>query len=151
MINKLTDYAHSKGIDIVDADMPTDKVKGLYADDLIIISKDLTESEYTEILAEEVGHYETSHGNLLDPNDVNAEKQELRARQWAYERLVPLEKIIAAYEAHVSGQEELAAFLNVSEPFLEAAIARYHEKHGTYVRLQSYIIYFEPLGVMKIL
>jgi hypothetical protein len=151
MVNKLTDYAHSKGIDIVDAEMPTDKVKGLYADDLIIISKDLSENEYAEVLAEEVGHYETSYGNLLDPNDVNAVKQELRARQWAYEQLVPLERIIDAYQAHVSGREELAAFLDVSEPFLEAAITRYREKFGAYVRVQSYIIYFEPLGVMKIL
>ena len=79
MLNILTNYAHDRGIDIVDMELPVKKLLGLFADDLIFIKPGLLESEYTCMLAEELGHYETSYGNLLNQKDVRKQKQELKA------------------------------------------------------------------------
>lgn len=149
MIEKLTQHAIDNGIDIIDADMPCKKLKGLYSDDLILISKGLSEADYTCVLAEELGHYETSHGHILDQRSIANIKQEKRALDWAYDTLVPLEKLVDASIKRVRGRHDLADYLGVTESFLDAAIARYIEKYGTYKQLGNYIVYFSPLGVLE--
>lgn len=126
------------------------KSKGLIKNKKIGIRKDIpTLTEKACILAEELGHYYTSHGNILDLTKTENRKQEKRARNWAYERLVPLSALIAAYEAGIKNRYELAEFLNVIEEFLEEAILHYKEKYGLYKVHGEYIIYFEPLGIFK--
>ncbi len=108
-----------------------------------------TSTEKACILAEELGHYHTSVGNILDQNKTENVKQEKRARNWAYEKLVPLDGIISAYEAGVRNRYELALYLDVIEVFLEEAIKHYKEKFGVYHVIGNYIIYFDPVGVFK--
>jgi hypothetical protein len=43
-----------------------------------------------------------------------------------------------------------AGFLGVTEEFLRAAITDYKSQYGLFVTSNEHIIYFEPLGVMKI-
>lgn len=50
--------------------------EGLYCDDVIWINKALTEQRKACILAEELGHYETSVGDILDTNELKNAKQE---------------------------------------------------------------------------
>lgn len=56
------------------------KNKGLYSDDCVWINKCLSEREKACILAEEIGHYHTSSGDILDQNDIRNVKQERAAR-----------------------------------------------------------------------
>lgn len=151
MIDDLTKYSHERGVKIVDADLPTDKLKGLYCDHLIIMQKGLSRIEYGEVLAEELGHYETSFGNILDQDEQANIKQEERAKFWANSKLISPYRIIEAFHARISGSHELAEFLDVSVEFLDETIQRYKAKYGQYIKVDAYIIYFEPLGVMKIL
>lgn len=124
--------------------------KGRIKGKKIAIKKDIsTVSEKACVLAEELGHYFTSHGDIFDQTKIINIKQEKRARNWAYEKLVPLHKLIRAYEAGVSNRFELALYLDVIEEFLECAIEHYREKYGLYCIKGNYIIYFEPLGVYK--
>lgn len=122
------------------------KNKGLYSDNVIWINKDIpTQVEKACILAEELGHYHTSTGNILDQTNVSNRKQELRARQWGYELMIPLSRIVEAWKARVRGRYELAEWLGVTEEFLQAAIDRYRERYGLMTILEDrYIIYFEP-------
>jgi hypothetical protein len=123
----------------------------LYADQIIWINRHIpTRVEKACILAEELGHYHTSAGIIIDQTDIRSRKQELRARTWAYERLVPLSKIVQAHNAHVTNRHDLAEYLGVTEEFLQAAIDRYREKYGTYTIIDNHIIYFDPLGVAEI-
>lgn len=56
------------------------KNKGLYADNIIWINKYLpTSVEKACILAEELGHHYTTAGDILDQNDIENCKQELKA------------------------------------------------------------------------
>lgn len=138
----------AEGVDIYEKPLRP-SIKGLYADGVIWINSRMTMKEKACILAEELGHYHTSAGNILDQRDVRNRKQERAARKWAYEKLVPLGKIIKAHHAQVSSRHELAEFLGVTEPFLQAAINRYREKYGLYVKHGGYLIYFDPLGVVE--
>lgn len=129
------------------------RIKGLYSDDTIWINKAIsTSAEKTCILAEELGHYHTSAGDILDQTKTNNRRQELRARQWAYNRLIPLECIVEAYQAHAKGRHEVAEYLGVTESFLQAAIDRYRDKYGLCVVVNDrYTVYFDPLGVAEML
>ena len=118
----------------------------------IAIRKDINTSvEKACVLAEELGHYHTTVGNILDQSIVSNRKQELRARVWAYNHLIGLIGIIKAFEHHCDSLNSMADYLGVTEKFLEEALAYYKSKYGIYTYLDNYIIYFEPnLGVMKL-
>lgn len=126
-------------------------IRGLYGDNIIWLNRGLTlNTEKVCVLAEELGHYYTSSGNILEQKKVVSIKQEKRARNWAYEKLVPLESFIQAYKAKIRSRYEFAEFLNVTEEFLGHAIAHYKEKYGLYAQWTSYMIYFEPLGILEL-
>ena len=126
------------------------RVKGLYADNIISINKIIpNDTEKGCVLAEELGHHHTSIGDIIDQSRLLNRKQEKRARSWAYERLVPLHKIIEAYNVGVRNRYELADYLGVTEPFTDEAINRYKEEFGLYATIEEYTIYFEPLGVLE--
>ena len=99
--------------------------KGLYADGHIWIKEDLSFSEKYCILAEEIGHHETSCGDILDQKDLGNYKQEHTARTWAYKKLLPIEAILKALADGHTQPHELAEHLEVDEAFLRACLERY--------------------------
>jgi len=129
-------------------DLPTG-LGGLYYDNVILLDKYRSTREKYCLLAEELGHYHTSSGNIVDQFKLENRKQEKRARAWAYEKVVPLEKIIQAHQGYISNKYELAKFLEVTESFLESALERYKERYGGTVNHNGYTICFEPLGVIE--
>ena len=154
-LEKLQQETADEKIQLLTNEMPS-SLKGLYysSDDgippaIALNSSMRTETEKTCVLAEELGHYYTSTGNILDQTKVVNIKQEKRARNWGYEKLIPLQSFVEATREGVRNRYELAEFLGVTEDFLEAVINRYKEKYGLYVEWTSYVIYFEPLGVFK--
>ncbi len=104
--------------------------EGLYGDDTIWIKKGLTEQRKACILAEELGHYETSVGNILDLNELNNAKQERAARLWAYNKLIPLEHIKEACRNGCTDIYEIAEYLDIDEAFLRESIICYESKYG---------------------
>lgn len=117
----------------------------------IAINKDIeTTVEKTCILAEELGHYYYSVGDILNQSDVSNRKQEYKARLNAYDKLIGLKGIINAYLHGCKNKYEIADYLNITEEFLCDAIACYKNKYGIFYKSGDYIIYFEPnLGVLK--
>lgn len=151
LLNQLMIEADTKNIEIRRFKFKSDNIRGLYVDGVITINSSVTTvAETTCVLAEEIGHHETSIGDILDQRSLQNRKQELRAREWAYQRLIPLERLIDVYHARVKGRYEIAEYLGVTEDFLQASIDRYTEKYGLFKRVDNYIIYFSPLGVAEI-
>nr|DAK90637.1 MAG TPA: IrrE protein [Caudoviricetes sp.] len=118
----------------------------------IAINKDIpTQKEKACVLAEELGHFYTSTGDILDLTDTSNRKQEAKARFWAYNHLIGLHGIIACYKANHLLINEMAEYLDVTEKFLKEALECYRSKYGTAVRFDNYIIGFEPrLYVMEL-
>lgn len=125
--------------------------KGLYKNGKILVNSNIeTNAEKACILAEELGHHFTTHGDIIDQGDVRNVKQEIRARNWAYEKQVGIVDLINAHRYGVKGKYELAEFLDVPIGFLEEAIEYYRSKHGTCYQIDNYIIYFTPaFGIME--
>ena len=152
MTEELRQQAADYGVEVVDWKFQTDRIKGLYCDGVIAVSKDIdTSAERTCVLAEELGHHMTACGSILDQKDTSNRKQELRGRIWAYNRLIGLTGIIKAYKAGCRNRYEMAQTLEVTEDMLQDAIDYYHEKYGLCAQVDNYTIYFEPLGVMELI
>lgn len=126
--------------------------KGRIKGNRIAIHKDLSEVEKKCVMAEELGHYYTGTGDILDQSSVSNRKQELRGRIHAYDRLVGLMGIIDAYRHNCHNIFEAADYLNVTEEFLSASLCYYKAKYGISVSVDNYVVYFEPcLGVFEFL
>lgn len=149
---KMLDTANKNNIAVYENyDFSGTRIKGLYCDGSIALSKDLiTESEKKCVLAEEIGHHITSSGNILNMNSTANRKQEHRARVWAYRYALDLSDFISAYKNGCHNRFEIAEFLSVTEEFLSAAIESYKRQYGMYTKFDRYIIYFEPLGILEL-
>lgn len=150
----LLDAAEQDGITVTEKFSLSDtRFKGLYCDGVIAIDCTLTtNAEKNGILAEELGHHYTSYGDIIELCSVEDRKQELRARLWAYNKMIGLQGIVAAYKHGCTSLHDTAEFLEVTEEFLAEALERYRSKYGCYVKLDNYVIYFEPvLGVLEMI
>lgn len=130
---------------LVVKEKPLQSSNGRINGNKIAIRKDLPSSVHKKcVLLEEVGHYATSMGNILNQSDANNRRQERQARGWAFDRLIGLADIVRAYERHCEDLSDMAEYLEVTEEFLLEALDFYREKYGTGVRFGEYYISFEP-------
>ena len=118
--------------------------KGRIKGNRIAIKRGLAEREKTCVMAEELGHYYTGTGDILDQSSVSNRKQELHGRIHAYNRLVGLIGIIDAYKHKCQSLYETAKHLEIPEDFLKEALLYYKSKYGVSVKLDNYVIFFEP-------
>ena len=117
-------------------EQPLTEHDGLIRGSRIAIRKDIeTQAEKSCVLAEEIGHYRTSSGNILDQNKEESRKQEYRARLYGYNLKIGL-----------TGE-----YLDATEEYLKEAIDCYKSKYGLCTSIDNYIIYFEPLAVIKLI
>ncbi|PJI07059.1 MULTISPECIES: ImmA/IrrE family metallo-endopeptidase [Clostridium] len=148
--------AEINGINVLEVDLGTHKECGKYLHltngDFIIINLNISNAQKYQVLSEEIGHYCTTFGNILELDDLKNIKQEKRARNWGYEKTVGLIDLINAFEKGLRTKSEISEYLNVTEKFLEQAIQHYREKYGVYCEVDHYAIYFEPtLSILKML
>lgn len=126
--------------------------KGRIKGNRIAIDNKLTEIEKKCILAEELGHYYTGVGDILDQTNGSNRKQELHGRIYAYNKLIGLMGIIDAYKNHCTNFSETAEHLDVPEDFLKDALNYYKQRYGTYATIDNYVIFFEPnIAVLEII
>ena len=139
---KLLDEAQDENLIVKEFSLRANK--GRIKGNRVAIRKDMPTTEKACILAEELGHYYTSQGDILELDTVDAAKQEQRARLWAYDKMIGLQGIISAYKHGCSSLHEMASYLDITEEFLREALQRYRSKYGCYVAVDNYVIYFEP-------
>ncbi len=147
----LLDEANDKGLIVKEKSLQSSdgRIKG----NRIAIRKDLkTTAEKACVLAEELGHYETTVGDILEMSSSWNRKQERQARLNGYNRMIGVFGIVRAYEAGCQAQHEIADFLNVTEEYLLECIECYRDKYGEMKSVDNYMVYFIPnLAVIKII
>lgn len=119
----------------------------------IAIRKDIeTTAEKACVLAEELGHYYTAVGDIIDQSSTGNRKQEMQGRILAYNKQVGLRGIIDAYLHNCQNLFETAEYLGVTEEFLNDSLTYYTNKYGVCTQLDNYIIFFQPsIGVMELI
>lgn len=111
--------------DLLIEERPGMVMEGLYADGCIWIKRDMTSAKKAAVLAEEIGHHETSGGDILDQSVLVNSIQERKARAWAHRKLIPIDDILRAFSAQYSQPHEIAEFLDVDEEFLKDCLEYY--------------------------
>lgn len=151
--DKLLEEADSENLYVIENANFQSQASGLINNDVIGINKNVRSyAKRNCILAEEIGHYKTTVGNIIDQSSAANRKQELKARMWAYNRLIGLRGIISCYQAGCNNVYEMAEYLDIAEQFLTDALERYKRKYGEHVQVDNYVIYFVPtLAVFQIL
>ncbi len=141
----LNQEAKENGIHVIPYSFKSERIKGLYCDRTIAINDSInTTAEKACILAEELGHYHTSSGNIISQSTIENRKQEHRARLWAYNRQITLTKLIDAYKHGCQSLYEIAEYLGVTIAFLNEAIDCYRQKYGVSITVNGYNIIFIP-------
>ncbi|MDT0750794.1 ImmA/IrrE family metallo-endopeptidase [Staphylococcus chromogenes] len=123
--------------------------KGIYANGVILIDKNLSNAEKHEVIAEELAHYKYTYGNILDQSQFNNRKFENYARRYSYETTMPLSGIVEAFKQGIHNLYELANFFEVTEGFAKECIKHYSMKYGIGTHCGKYFITFEPLRVFE--
>ena len=150
---QMEDAAYADGIEVIERRFDSSRIKGLYCDGTAAVNASIeTSNEKACVLAEELGHYYTSSGDILDMTSAANRKQEHKARLWAYNNRIGLHGIISAYKAGCQNAHEMAEHLDVTEEFLIEALSCYQKKYGICADVDNYVIYFEPaLSVLELI
>lgn len=142
----MMEYPHIK---IIEKVLPKG-LPGLYYDNVIEI--DILKNKYEKhcILAEELGHYETTYGDITELNDLRSIKLEQIARRWGYEKIVSLDQLIDCYVRGQTTLEEMCTNLEITPEYLKNVIDYYIEKYGLFKLHKEYKIIFDPLDIKKL-
>lgn len=135
--------AEKEGLTVIEKNFKS-KAKGLCKGYKVGIRKDLSISDKTCTLAEEMGHVKLTVGDILDLNNLENTKQEYKARLYSYNRLIGLKRLVDARLAGCENKHDTAEFLNVTEEFLNSALECYKSKYGVSTKVDNYTIFFEP-------
>lgn len=102
---------------------------GLCIGNRIAIKDTLSNKEKYCTLSEELGHYKTTYGDILDQSNIQNKKQEIIARRWGYNKICGLDKIQLAISKGAKDKYEIAESLNVTDEYFENAIQYLQVKH----------------------
>ena len=126
---KLLHDASMIGLEVKEIQFESD-AKGLCKGQKIGIRKDLSDAEKACVLAEEIGHYYTTVGNILNQKNTENRKQEIKARKWAVDKILTIEDVFEATEHPCSNLFEIAEYLEVTEEFLLEALEIFKKRYG---------------------
>lgn len=147
LYEELLDLAHeNKRLKVKEVDFEGDC--GYYSDECVLLSRESTFAKKTEILAEEIGHHDTTVGNIVGQSTVSDIKQEKRARIKGYSYVLPISRIVKALLNYCISLQDMSEYLGVGEEYICESLDYYKSKYGLYYECKDYTLFFEPLGVI---
>lgn len=142
---KLLDIVSKENLKLIETEFDSE-LKGVCIGDFIAIKKDMPQSEKACILAEELAHYYTTVGNILDQSNSFNQKQENRARKMAVNHLISPDDLANACRMGYHDLFDIAEFLSLSYEFLLESLAVFKAKFGLHYDGNDYRIEFNDLG-----
>lgn len=136
-------------IEVRETDVMPNNLHGLWLGDLILINRNISETQKLETLHEELSHNKLTHGDILNQSSFNNRKFENYAKRYAYESALPLDKIISAYKQNISNLFELSEFVQLSEDYVSKVLDHYKSKYGQSVYHNNHLIVLDPLQVFE--
>ncbi len=102
------------------------------------------------ILAEEIGHYETTAGDITELDTIPKIKAEIVARRWGYEKIISLDDLVSCFEKKHLTAEDVAIDFEIELDDLKVILDHYFNKYGPSVQHKGYIINFDPFIAINI-
>lgn len=135
-------------------------VRGWYHSEVhgsvILVNNQITTSaERCYVKCHELGHhFMGTVENVLNESasyydQTLIDRDEYRANRWATEWLMPVEKIIEAYENGVKTPLDLADYMSIPLEELCNGISIYYKKYGPYKDFGQYRIFWNPFNIKK--
>ncbi len=119
-----------------------------YGRPAIILNKQIRRTYVRNALkAHELGHHYTCPGDLRGASPPVRKKCEVLAGRWALFRFMPPEKLVSAFRAGVRAPDELSDYLEISMEAIAAGLRTYRQIYGVRLRLDAYIITFDPFNI----
>ncbi|WP_251855405.1 ImmA/IrrE family metallo-endopeptidase [Enterococcus italicus] len=128
-----------------------DKLKGLYNDEIIYLNPSQSPEELTGTIAEEIGHYLTTVGNIIDQDTNLKRKQERLARDIGATLVVSPSDIIDCYENGCKTIDDCVTHLAVTKQVFEDAISYYARRFNGIKTENGYTIFFRENGTVGVL
>ncbi|WP_238858944.1 ImmA/IrrE family metallo-endopeptidase [Clostridium sp. YIM B02569] len=145
---KLIVEAENIGAVVVEMDLEGES--GYCLNEVLFINKNLCEKQKYWILSEEIGHFKTTSGDILNLDSIINKKLENAARAESIERVCSLKQIVRAIKNGANDRYEVAEYLTLTDKFFDEAIEYHRRKHSMYKECENIILYFEPgFGVLR--
>lgn len=141
---------HSELVYKYEPEMP-EKQKGLYIDGIVYLNQNLEFYEESSTIAEEIGHHETTVGDISVLDTIEKQKQEQRARDFGATLLVTPQDFVDCFKAGLQTLDQCAYFLEITRQALDDAITVYAKYYDEGLRYQNYRIIFRKNGTIGIL
>lgn len=104
----------------------------------VFINQNRSYTKNLEDVAEEIGHYETTAGNIIEQNSYYSKKQETEARRYGHMILVNLDGLIECYKAGMRHMWELADFFECDTDYILRALDTFRVKKGNNFSYHGY-------------
>mgnify|MGYP001030078137 FL=1 len=141
---KLIVKAENLGAEVREIDFGTDKKSGRCLNNRIYINSRMSEIDKYEVLAEELGHYKTTHGNILNQNSVINRKLENVARREGFNIIVEPNDVVEAIRNNAFAMHEIAEYVHVSVETFFDILENWKKKYGTGIQVGTCYLQFEP-------
>lgn len=139
----LLDESYRKGLIV--KEKPLQSSDGRIKGNKIAIRKGIkTVKKKACTLAEEIGHFETTVGDITDMSNPENRKQERKARLYGYNKMIGLRRLIDAFEYGCKNRYEIAEYLDITEEYLQECIDCYRDKYGIMATVDNYCVIFIP-------
>jgi len=130
-LERLYDVAYKENIDIMDNSWSVAEARIFDIDSLYLIAFDKSKlansKQEKQVLAEELGHYYCNALYYLNDSIVQKSRCEYRAKKWAYQYLVPVNKLVEKINDGIVDTYELAEYFDVEPNYMYKCINFYKE------------------------
>ncbi|MEL5938808.1 ImmA/IrrE family metallo-endopeptidase [Tetragenococcus halophilus] len=123
---------------------------GMNIDDFVYLSPYQSKTEFTSVLSEELGHYLTTVGDIVDQDTNEKRKQERKARDVGATLVVTPDDLLKCYENGYETIESCADFLGVTKETFTNAINYYRRKDDAVLTENKDVIVFNIDNTIKV-
>ena len=137
----------SREIPVIELPLKSLGFEGTYFNGAIYVDSSMATSQKIGVLTEEYAHFKTSVGTIIDYDDSESRKQELKARGYSIEMLVTLDDIVDCHLHGLTNIFECAEHLEVSVALLKDSFKYFFSKFGVSHSYKNYFFIFSDESV----
>lgn len=124
--------------------------KGMIHGSIVYLNPQQNYEELNSTVAEEIGHYLTGSGNIIEQDTPEKRKQEQKARDTGATILVTPGDILDCFESGCVSVWECAEHLSITKKTFKAAIKYYARKYDGIKTENKYTILFNLNGTVSV-